>query len=199
VVARHPDRFLLGVGIGHPESITTYRRPIDKMVEYLDQLDAGGVPAERRVLAALGPKALALAAERAAGSHPYLVVPEHTRQARAALGPDRLLLPELTVVAEADPAAASAIARPWLRTPYLGLRNYVRNLRGAGFTEDDVAGGGSDRLLDAVVPHGTPAVIAAAVAEHLAAGADHVGLQVLTAPGADPMPGYRALAEALLH
>ena len=199
VVARHPDRFLLGVGIGHPESITTYRRPIDTMVEYLDQLDAGGVPAERRVLAALGPKALALASERAAGSHPYLVVPEHTRRARAALGPNRLLLPGLTVVVEADPAVARAIARPWLRAPYLQLRNYVRNMLSLGFTEADVTDGGSDRLVDAFVPHGTPSAIGAVVAEHLAAGADHVGLQVLAAPGADPMPGYRALAETLLR
>jgi probable F420-dependent oxidoreductase len=198
IAAKHPDRFLLGVGVGHPEAVKTYQRPIDKIVEYLDGLDEGGVPAERRVLAALGPKALALAADRAAGSHPYLTVPEHTRRARAALGPDRLLVPEQTVVVETDPAAARAIARPFLRTPYLSLRNYVNNLLSLGFTETDVAGGGSDRLVDALVPHGTPAEIGASVLRHVEAGADHVGIQVLAAPGADPMPGYRALAEVLL-
>jgi probable F420-dependent oxidoreductase len=198
IAAKHPDRFLLGVGVGHPEAVKTYQRPIDKIVEYLDGLDEGGVPAERRVLAALGPKALALAADRAAGSHPYLTVPEHTRRARAALGPDRLLVPEQTVVVETDPAAARAIARPFLRTPYLSLRNYVNNLLSLGFTEADVAGGGSDRLVDALVPHGTPAEIGASVLRHVEAGADHVGIQVLAAPGADPLPGYRALAEVLL-
>ncbi|MDT7674752.1 MAG: hypothetical protein QOD82_2654 [Pseudonocardiales bacterium] len=198
IAAKHPDRFLLGVGVGHPEAVKTYQRPIDKIVEYLDGLDAGGVPAERRVLAALGPKALALAADRAAGSHPYLTVPEHTHRARAALGPDRLLVPEQTVVVETDPAAARAIARPFLRTPYLSLRNYVNNLLSLGFTEADVASGGSDRLVDALVPHGTPAEIGASVLRHVEAGADHVGIQVLAAPGADPMPGYRALAEVLL-
>jgi probable F420-dependent oxidoreductase len=198
IATRHPDRFLLGVGVGHPESVTTYQRPVDKIVEYLDGLDAGGVPADRRVLAALGPKSLALAAERAAGSHPYLTVPEHTRRARAALGPDRLLVPEQTVVVEADPAAARAIARPFLRTPYLSLRNYVNNLLSLGFTEADVAGGGSDRLVDALVPHGTPAEIGSSVSRHVDAGADHVGIQVLATPGTDPMPGYRALAEVLL-
>jgi probable F420-dependent oxidoreductase len=199
IAAKHPDRFLLGVGVGHPEAVKTYQRPIDKIVEYLDGLDEGGVPAERRVLAALGPKALALAADRAAGSHPYLTVPEHTRRARAALGPDRLLVPEQTVVVETDPAAARAIARPFLRTPYLSLRNYVNNLLSLGFTEADVAGGGSDRLVDALVPHGTPAQIGASVLRHVEAGADHVGIQVLAAPGADPMPGYRVLAEVLLR
>ncbi|MDT7563708.1 MAG: hypothetical protein QOG76_2332 [Pseudonocardiales bacterium] len=198
VAAKHPDRFLLGVGVGHPEAVKTYQRPIDKIVEYLDGLDEGGVPAERRVLAALGPKALALAADRAAGSHPYLTVPEHTHRARAALGPDRLLVPEQTVVVETDPAAARAIARPFLRTPYLSLRNYVNNLLSLGFTEADVAGGGSDRLVDALVPHGTPAQIGSSALRHVEAGADHVGIQVLAAPGADPMPGYRALAEVLL-
>jgi probable F420-dependent oxidoreductase len=198
IAAKHPDRFLLGVGVGHPEAVKTYQRPIDKIVEYLDGLDEGGVPAERRVLAALGPKALALAADRAAGSHPYLTVPEHTHRARAALGPDRLLVPEQTVVVETDPAAARAIARPFLRTPYLSLRNYRNNLLSLGFTETDVAGGGSDRLVDALVPHGTPAEIGASVLRHVEAGADHVGIQVLAAPGADPMPGYRALAEVVL-
>jgi probable F420-dependent oxidoreductase len=197
VAAKHPDRFLLGVGIGHPEAIKTYQRPVDKIVEYLDGLDEGGVPADRRVLAALGPKALALAAERCAGSHPYLTVPEHTRRARAALGPDRLLVPEQTVVVEAAPAAARAIARAFLRTPYLSLRNYVNNLLSLGFTEADVADGGSDRLVDALVPHGTPADVASSVLRHVEAGADHVGIQVLAAEGADPMPGLRALAEVL--
>ena len=197
VVARHPDRFLLGVGIGHPESITSYQRPMDKMVEYLGQLDEGGVPADRRVLAALGPKALALAEARAAGSHPYLTVPEHTRRARRALGPARLLAPEQTVVVDPDPVIARRIARHFLTNPYLSLRNYVNNLLSLGFIEADLAEDGSDRLVDALVPHGTPESILARSVEHLAAGADHVGIQVLTDGWADPMPGYRALAEVV--
>jgi probable F420-dependent oxidoreductase len=198
IVERHPDRFLLGVGIGHPEAIKDYRRPHDTMVDYLDQLDAGGVPRDRRVLAALGPRALRLAAQRAAGTHPYLVVPEHTRQARLVLGPGVLLAPEQKVVLETDAGVARGIGRPFVADPYLKLTNYTNNLRRYGYNDDDLTGGGSDRLIDALVLHGSKETIAAGLQAHLDAGADHVAIQVLTAPGHDPMPGYRQLARALI-
>ncbi|PXY31486.1 LLM class F420-dependent oxidoreductase [Prauserella muralis] len=196
VAERHPGRFLLGVGIGHPEAIREYRKPYDTIVAYLDALDEGGVPVEDRMLAALGPKVLALSAERTAGAHPYLTTPEHTREAREILGEGPLLAPEHKVVVETDPARARRIARPAIRTPYLGLVNYRRNLRRLGWTEDDLADGGSDRLVDALGLHGEPQDIAAGVRAHLTAGADHVCVQVLSADG-DPLPGYRALAEVL--
>ncbi|HEY2270169.1 MAG TPA: TIGR03620 family F420-dependent LLM class oxidoreductase [Streptosporangiaceae bacterium] len=191
--ARHPGRFLLGVGIGHPESISQFRSPYDTMVSYLDALDAA-VPAGRRVLAALGDRALRLARDRAAGTHPYLVVPGHTRHARDVLGPGALLAPEHTVIVSTD----AGHARDFVASPYLGLRNYVSNLLRHGFSPADTAGRGSDRLIDALVLHGTPQTIAAGLTAHLEAGADHVAVQVLADPGHDPMPGYRQLAKALL-
>ena len=197
IIQRHPDRFLLGVGIGHPESVSEFRRPYDTMVDYLDQIDAGGVPQERRVLAALGPRSLRLAAERTAGAHPYLVVPEHTREARRILGPGVLLAPEQKVVLETDAGVARSIGRPFVADPYLKLTNYTNNLRRHGYTDDDLNGGGSDRLIDALVLHGPTDRIAAGLQAHLDAGADHVAIQVLPAPGHDPMPGYRQLARAL--
>ncbi|MEV0071301.1 MULTISPECIES: LLM class F420-dependent oxidoreductase [unclassified Amycolatopsis] len=192
---RHGERFVLGVGVGHPESITTYQSPYQKMVAYLDQLDAEGVPAEARVLAALGDRSLELAATRTRGAHPYLVVPKHTEHARAVLGPSALLAPEHKVVVDDDPVAARAIGRPFVHKPYLGLRNYVNNLRRLGYTDADVSGEGSDRLIDDLVLHGTPAAIHGRLAQHLNAGADHVGVHVL---GPDPLTGYRRLAEVLL-
>jgi probable F420-dependent oxidoreductase len=199
IAARHGDRFLLGIGVGHPEVITGYRRPYDTMVDYLDQLDDEGVPSDRRILAALGPRTLELAAARTAGAHPYLVVPEHTRRARELLGPDALLAPEHKVVMENDPAVARGIGRPFLATPYLRLRNYVDNLRRLGYGEEDVAGGGSDRLVDALVLHGPLDSIVDGLEAHVRMGADHVGIQVLVGPGGDPMHGYRELAPALLR
>ncbi|MGP4019292.1 LLM class F420-dependent oxidoreductase [Saccharopolyspora sp. 5N708] len=195
--AVHGDRLLLGIGIGHPESIQTYRKPYDTMVDYLDRLDDGGVPRDRRILAALGPRALRLAAARAAGSHPYLTVPAHTRTAREVLGQDRILAPEQKVVLDTDSDAARAIGRPFIQHPYLGLTNYVSNLRRHGYTEQDVADGGSDRLIDALSLHGTAAAIVAGITGHLDAGADHVGIQVLTTGTESPMRGYRELAEVL--
>jgi probable F420-dependent oxidoreductase len=195
ITAKYPGRFLLGIGIGHPEAIRQYRKPYETIVDYLDQLDAEGVPVEGRVLAALGPKVLKLAAERTAGAHPYLVTPEHTREARAILGAGRLLAPEQKVVLETDPVRARAIGRPMVQTPYLGLVNYVNNLRRLGWTDEDLADGGSDRLIDALVLHGDAATVARGVTAHLDAGADHVAVQVL---GEDPVPGYRALAGVLL-
>lgn len=195
IVARHPGRFLLGVGIGHREHTRTYQKPYEKIVEYLDQLDEAGVPATERVLAALGPRVLKLAGERAAGAHPYLVTPEHTRMARAILGEGALLAPEHKVVLSDDPEKARAIGRPRVQHPYLGLTNYVANLRRTGWADEDLADGGSDALIDALVLHGSGAVIADGLRAHREAGADHVCVQVLDA---DPLPAYRAIAEGML-
>jgi probable F420-dependent oxidoreductase len=195
--AKHPGRFLLGVGIGHPESVIQFRSPYDTMMSYLDELDAA-VPAGRRVLAALGDRTLRLGRDRAAGTHPYLVVPDHTRHARDVLGPGTLLAPEHTVIITTDAAHARAIGRDFVANPYLGLRNYVSNLLRHGFTPADITDRGSDRLIDALVLHGTPDTIATGLTAHLEAGADHVGIQVLADPGHDPMPGYRQLAKTLL-
>jgi len=197
IAARHGDRFLLGIGIGHPESITTYRQPYATMVDYLDQLDAGGVPRDRRILAALGPRALRLAADRTLGTHPYLVVPDYTRAARQLLGPDVTIAPEHKVVVDTDADIARSIGRPFVADPYLKLQNYTNNLRRHGYTDDDINHGGSDRLIDALVLHGTIDAIATGLRAHLDAGADHVAIQVLTA-GNDPMPGYQQLAQTLL-
>lgn len=195
--AKHPGRFLLGVGVGHPEAHSDYTRPYATVVEYLDALDADDVPVSRRVLAALGPKVLRLAAERAAGAHPYLVPPEHTRQAREILGDGVLLAPENKVVLNSDPATARDIGRPAVQKPYLGLRNYVSNLKRLGWTDADIADGGSDALIDALVAHGEPEDVATRLDEHLAAGADHVCAQVLTPKGADLLPDVQRLAGAL--
>jgi probable F420-dependent oxidoreductase len=193
IAAAHPGRFLLGVGVGHREATAEYRKPLDMIAEYLDGLDRAGVPQQDRVLAALGPKVLRVAAERTAGAHPYLVTPEHTRQARELLGPDVLLAPEQKVVLGTDPVAARAIGRPAVEKPYLGLVNYTSNLKRLGYTDADLADGGSDRLIDALVVHGD-AALAAGVTAHLDAGADHVAVQAL---GPDPLPALRALAGEL--
>ncbi len=195
VTEAYPDRFLLGIGVGHPEATSDYRRPYRALVAYLDTLDAEGVPADQRVLAALGPKVLRLAAERAAGAHPYLTTPAHTRAARAELGEGPLLAPEQKIVLDADPQTARRAARGALKY-YLGLRNYVDNLRRSGFTDEDVAGEGSDRLVDALVGHGTPTDAAAAVTAHLDAGADHVAVQLVTDGGL--VDGLATLAAVLI-
>lgn len=193
IAAAHPGRFLLGVGIGHPEAISDYRRPYDTIVDYLDQLDQYEVPVADRALAALGPKVLRLAGERTAGAHPYLTTPEHTAQAREIMGTGPLLAPEHKVVVDTDATRARAVGRDAVGR-YLRLVNYLNNLRRLGYTEDDFAGGGSDRLVDALAPHGDVATIASRVTAHLDAGADHVCIQVL---GDDPRAGYRELARAL--
>jgi probable F420-dependent oxidoreductase len=194
ITARHPGRFLLGLGIGHPEATQEYQRPYAKLVSYLDELDDLKVPADGRVLAALGPRVLQLAAERTAGAHPYLVTPEHTRWARQILGEGPLLAPDQKVVLETDPERARAIARPRVEHPYLGLTNYLSNLRRLGFTDADFADGGSDALVDALVVHGDADALARGVTAHLDAGADHVAVQAL---GPDPLPALRALARSL--
>ena len=198
IEARHPGRFLLGIGVGHPEATgPRYAKPYDALVHYLDDLDAAQVPIRRRVLAALGPKMLKLSAERAAGAHPYLTTPEHTRMARKILGPGVLLAPEQKAVLDTDPVCARSIGRPVVANPYLGLVNYTRNLRSLGYTDADLADGGSDRLIDALVRHGDAGTVAAGLTEHLDAGADHVAVQLLTSPGDDPVTGFTALARAL--
>jgi probable F420-dependent oxidoreductase len=197
IEAKHPGRFLLGVGIGHPEQTSKYRSPYATMVDYLDQLDDGGVPVAGRALAALGPKALRLAADRTAGAHPYLTTPEHTREARGIIGDGVLLAPEQKVVLDTDADRARAIGRPVVDKPYLHLVNYRSNLLRLGWSEADLDDGGSDALIDALVAHGDAKTVAQRLTAHLDAGADHVCAQVLTADGADPVPALRELAEAL--
>jgi probable F420-dependent oxidoreductase len=175
---KYPGRFLLGVGIGHPEHTEEYRKPYDVLVEYLDALDGKKVPTSRRVLAALGPKVLKLAAQRSAGAHPYLTTPQHTGEARNILGPTVFLAPEHKVVLARDAEASRTIGREAVDF-YLNLSNYLNNWKRLGFTDDDIAKPGSDRLIDAVVAHGTPDDIARALNEHHEAGADHVAIQVL--------------------
>jgi probable F420-dependent oxidoreductase len=174
----YPGRFLLGIGVGHPEHTQEYRKPYDALVEYLDALDAASVPTSRRVLAALGPKVLALSAERSGGAHPYLTTPEHTAYARELVGNTVFLAPEHKVVLTTDADEAREIGRQSVDF-YLDLSNYVNNWLRLGFTDTDVRKPGSDKLIDAVVAHGTPEAVAARLNEHLEAGADHVAIQVL--------------------
>lgn len=174
----YPGRFLLGIGIGHPEHTEDYRKPYDVLVEYLDVLDAAKVPTSRRVVAALGPKVLKLSAQRSAGAHPYLTTPEHTGQARNIMGKTVFLAPEHKVVLTTNTDEAREIGRKTVDF-YLDLSNYRNNWKRLGFTEDDLAKPGSDKLIDAVVAHGSPDAVAKRLAEHLDAGADHVAIQVL--------------------
>lgn len=177
----YPGRFLLGIGVGHPEAHTEYRKPIDALTEYLDKLDEYGVPKEHRVVAALGPQVLKLSARRSAGAHPYLTTPEHTAQARELIGPDAFLAPEHKAILTTDADKARAVGRKALEI-YLNLNNYLNSWKRLGFTDSDVAKPGSDRLVDAVVAYGTVDAIAARLKQHLHAGADHVPVQVLTSP-----------------
>lgn len=156
-------------------------RPYAALVDYLDRLDDLGVPAKRRVVAALGPRVLGLSAQRSAGAHPYLTTPEHTARARILLGPSAFLAPEHKVVLTTDAEMARSVSRRALEI-YLNLANYLNNWKRLGFTDDDVTRPGSDRLVDALVAYGTTDAIAARLHEHLDAGADHVAIQVLTRP-----------------
>jgi probable F420-dependent oxidoreductase len=206
LVAAHGDRLLLGLGVSHHPLIDmvnepgTYQKPYSKMVAYLDALDALDAPlaVDRRVLAALGPRMIALAGERAAGTHPYLGTPELTRRTREALGPDAYVAPEQAAVLGGDASAARAIARQHLST-YLILPNYRNSLLRMGWSEADVDGGGSDALVDRLVVWGDEAAIAARVQEHRDAGASHVCVQVLTGNPADlPLDQWRQLAPAIV-
>jgi probable F420-dependent oxidoreductase len=203
LTAEHGDRFLLGIGVSHAPLIDAgqpgrYRKPLAATASFLDGLDAAPrpVPAEARVLAALGPKMLELSATRARGAHPYLVTPEHTASARSVLGTGPLLLPEQGVVLTEDADEARRIGRDFL-TGYVVLPNYANNLLRSGFSEEDVAQV-SDRLVDAIIAWGDEAAIMRRVAEHQAAGADHVCIQVLTAdPTEFPREQWRRIAAAL--
>jgi probable F420-dependent oxidoreductase len=177
----YPGRFVLGVGVGHPEAVIEYRKPYDALVSYLDELDEYGVPADQRVVAALGPRVLKLSAARSAGAHPANGTPGHTAQARAIIGPNALLAPVHNVVLNSDADEARAIGRAALDR-YFSLTNYVSNWKRLGFTDTDVTRPGSDKFIDAVVAHGTPARVADQLGEHLSAGADHVALLVHGAP-----------------
>ncbi|NJP92915.1 LLM class F420-dependent oxidoreductase [Nonomuraea sp. FMUSA5-5] len=201
--AAYDRRFLMGIGVSHAVAVDReepgrYRRPLAAMTAFLDQLDQAGppVPEDSRVLAALGPKMLDLAAKRARGAHPYLGTPEHTRRARQVLGEGPLLLPEQTVILCSGRDEARAIGDGWLRG-YLELPNYANNLLRLGYTPDDLASV-SDRLFDDVIAWGDEEAIGRRLDEHRAAGADHVCVQVLTANGdAFPRQEWRALAAAL--
>jgi probable F420-dependent oxidoreductase len=194
----YPGRLLLGIGIGHPEATGEYTKPLTKMRRFFDGLDAAPEPVPRpeRCAAALGPKMLDLSAERSLGTHPYFTPVEHTRFARERVGGAALVAPELACVLDTDTDRARTTAREYAKV-YLGLRNYTGNLLKFGFTEDDLADGGSDRLIDAIVPHGSAEDIAAAVQEHLGAGADHVCLQTVGVRGV-PREEWTALAGALI-
>lgn len=203
-----PGRYLLGIGVSHRPSVEqirghVYGPPLATMRAYLDAMDAATylpprAEPEPRVLAALGPRMLKLAAERSLGAHPYFVPVEHTAIARQTMGDGPLLAPEQAVVLERDPGRAREIARAHM-TRYLAAENYTNNLRRLGFTEDDVANGGSDKLVDAIVAWGSLEDVVARVQAHLDAGADHVCLQVLPSqPGTLPKREWRELASALL-
>jgi probable F420-dependent oxidoreductase len=204
VAEAFPGRFVLGLGVSHRPMVEDmrgheYASPVRTMRGYLDRMDGalyfGAAPAVEPaiVIGALGPKMTELAGERTSGVHPYNVTPEHNAAARALIGPDRLIATELAVVRTTDAEAARAAGRGHLAM-YLSLPNYTNNLLRLGFTEADLDGGGSDRLIDALVAWGSDETIAARIAEHHAAGADHVCLQVLAA---EPVAEWRALAPAL--
>jgi probable F420-dependent oxidoreductase len=207
----YPQRFLLGLGVSHARLVEgirghQYQQPFTAMRHYLDAMDAAAHAYRAakpeapppRVLAALGPRMLALAAERAQGAHPYLVTPDHTAKARSALGPNSWLLPEQAVVLEANRDQARAIARRHI-SRYLDLPNYTNNWRRLGFTDDDLAEQGSNRLVDSLVAWGDREAVAQRVKEHLDAGADHVCIQVFDAePHGLPIRQWRALARAML-
>ncbi len=199
--AHRKERVLLGLGVSHGPLIgETYRKPLTVMAAYLTQLSAQGLPAMNLCLAALGPKMLELSRDRTAGAHPYLVTPEHSAMARELLGPDALLAPEQGVVLETHPGRARQLARQAM-VRYVLLPNYVNSWRRLGFTEDEISSV-SDRLIDALFAWGGMDRIADRVNAHLAAGADHVCLQVISGAGAPDVgairPAWRELAAALL-
>jgi len=203
LLAAHGDRFLMGIGVSHAPLIDAtepgrYRKPLAATASFLDALDGAQppVPVDARVLAALGPKMLELAARRSRGAHPYLVTPEFTQRARELLGDGPLLLPEQTVILTDDAAEARAIGKGWIKR-YLTMPNYANNMLRQGFSDDDVASV-SDRLVDAIIAWGDESTVIARVNEHLSAGADHVCVQVLTAElNAYPREQWRRIAAAL--
>lgn len=203
----HPGRFTLGLGVSHAPAVRlrgqVYDKPLTAMRTYLEALDAadwGGPDVETPVplvLAALRPKMLELSGAVTTGAHPYFTPVEHTRIARAALGPGPFLAPEVSIAVEGDAATARARARSFMEL-YLALPNYTNNLRDLGWGDDDLAGGGSDALVDAIVGWGSVDAVAARVREHLDAGADHVCVQVVGTSVAGAVAELEALAPALL-
>ena len=193
----HGDRYLIGIGAGHPEATSDYAHPLRAMRAFLDALDAAPQPLARdhRILAALGPRMLDLAAERALGSHPYFTSVQHTRFARERLGSGHLIAVEIACVVDSDPESARDRAREYAAF-YLGLSNYTDNLRRFGFDDADLRDSGSPRLLDAVVPQGSAEQIAEVAHAHLEAGADHVCVQPVGVTGV-PRAEWTALAGAL--
>lgn len=199
------ERVFFGLGVSHAPLIDAgnpgrYTKPYSAMVAYLDALDAAEepLPAGSRLLAALGPRMLALARDRTAGVHPYLVPPEHSALAREIVGPDALVATEQAVVLETDPAKARAIARNHLAM-YLPLPNYWNNLQRLGFGPDDLLQGGSDRIVDTIIAWGDVEAIKVRVDAHRDAGADHVCIQVLRAEYDFPRTEWRELAPALVE
>jgi probable F420-dependent oxidoreductase len=194
-----PGRLLLGIGIGHPEATSEYSKPLSTMREFFDGLDGAATPVPRneRCAAALGPKMLDLSAQRSLGTLTYFSPVEHTRFARERVGESALVAPELACVVDTDTDRARTKARSYAEL-YLGLRNYTTNLLNFGFTDKDIADGGSDRLIDTIIPHGTADEIAAVAREHLDAGADHVCLQPVGVSGI-PREEWTALASALIR
>ncbi|MET1075157.1 MAG: TIGR03620 family F420-dependent LLM class oxidoreductase [Umezawaea sp.] len=194
IAAKHPDRFLLGLGAGRREAGAGYAPAYDAHVEYLDDLAAAGVPADQVGLAVLGPRALRLAAERTAGVLAVLVTPGHSQRTRQIVGEGPLVLVGQHVVLDDDAERARATGRAVVAFPALHVPEIANNLRRAGYTDEDLTDPGSDRLIDALVLHGDVATIAAGIVEHLDAGADHVGVTVL---GDDVVGGLRAVAAAV--
>jgi len=197
---RYAGRFVLGIGVGHRESDgPRYVRPYEQVQRYLDDLERFGVSPDDIMLAALGPRLLRLARDRTAGAHPYLTTPEHTRNAREILGPAPLLAPEQKIVIDRDPARARTVARTSVADRSLQRVNYVSNMRRLGFSDADLAGRGSDALLDALVAHGDPAEAVRRIRSHLDAGASHVAAQVLTGDASDSgLASYQAVAAEFL-
>jgi probable F420-dependent oxidoreductase len=195
--ADFPGRVCVGIGVGHPEATSDYKRPLSSLEAFLDAVDAAAepIPVNRRIIAALGPKMLAMSARRSLGTIPYFTSVDHTRFARETVGPDALVIPEIACVIDEDVQRARATARDYAKV-YLGLSNYTKALLEHGFEQADIEDGGSDRLIDHVIPHGSPADIAAAVRAHMDAGADHVALQPLGTEGV-PADEWSKLAAAL--
>ena len=195
--ADFPGRFCVGIGVGHPEATSDYKHPLTAVERFLDSIDAAAepIPVGRRIIAALRPKMLAMSARRSLGTIPYFTSVDHTRFARQTVGPDALVIPEIACVIDEDVERGRATARHYAE-PYLGLSNYTNALLEHGFDQADIEDGGSDRLIDHVIPHGSAADVATAVRAHREAGADHVALQALGDPGV-PAAEWRALAVAL--
>jgi probable F420-dependent oxidoreductase len=195
--ADYPGRLCVGIGVGHPEATSDYKRPLTSLEAFLDGIDAAAepIPVERRIIAALGRKMLDASWRRSLGTIPYFTSVDHTRFSRQTVGPDALVIPEIACVLDEDVERARATAREYASL-YLGLSNYTNALLEHGFDQADIEDGGSDRLIDHVIPHGTAEDIAAVAHAHVEAGADHVALQTIGGEGI-PADEWRALAAAL--